>query len=171
MVQQRPISFSKAQRRITAVSSLLIHLILFILSVFIASCIQYKIPDLCQRKKLYDSRKGAENRKHFNVKKNQLSKLYLLLDDTAEHHKTTGMGHKVLLKNHSRWDRRERENGKKKQKGMTMQTGQVCEECTRSFNNILREKRKTIFSSIRFTSLETRCFCHHSYKKPLLHKI
>lgn len=52
------------------------------------------------KKTQYDSRKGEENRKHFNVKKNQLSKLNSLLDDTAGHHKTTGMGHKVLLKNH-----------------------------------------------------------------------
>lgn len=68
------------------------------------------------KKKKTDSRKGAKNRKHFNLKNNQLSKLYSSLDDTAEHHKTTGMGHNVLFKNHPRWDRRERESGKKKQK-------------------------------------------------------
>jgi len=33
----------------------------------------------------------------------------------------------------------------KTKKEMMMQTGQVCKECTSSFNNILREKRKKLF--------------------------
>lgn len=72
--------------------------------MFIASQILFKILSLHVTEGF---QKKSKNRKHFNVKENQLSKLYSLLDDTLEHHKTTGMGHRVLLKTHPRWNRRE----------------------------------------------------------------
>lgn len=140
LIKQRPISFSKAQQRIIAVSRLLI---LFILSVFIASCIQYKIPCWCQRKKTVRFKKGNKNRKHFNVKKNQLSKPLLI----TRRYSRTPQNHRYGTQSASQKPStlRQEGTGKWKKKGMMMQTGQVCKECTSSFNNILREKRKKLF--------------------------
>lgn len=79
----------------------------FIFSVFIASRIPFKITSLHVPEGF---QKNSKNRKHLNVKENQLSKLYSLPDGIPEHHKTTGMGHRVLLKTHPR--RGWRESGK-----------------------------------------------------------